>query len=53
MNSLDGVADDWPMDYFELEPYYDQNDRAHGVSGLRGDPAYPPKPEPALRHLCP
>ena len=44
LKSLDGVADDWPMDYFELEPYYDQNDRAHGVSGLQGDPAYPPKP---------
>ena len=45
LKSLDGVADDWPMDYFELEPYYDQNDRMHGVSGLRGDPVYPPKPE--------
>ena len=44
LRSLDGVADDWPMDYFELEPYYDQNDRAHGVSGLQGDTAYPPKP---------
>ena len=44
LKTLDGVADDWPMDYFELEPYYDQNDRAHGVSGLQGDTAYPPKP---------
>ena len=45
LKTLDGVADDWPMTYGELEPYYDLNDRMHGVSGLRGDPAYPPKPE--------
>ena len=45
LKTLDGVADDWPMTYQELEPYYDLNDRMHGVSGLSGDPAYPPKPE--------
>jgi choline dehydrogenase-like flavoprotein len=44
VKTLDGVADDWPLDYRELEPYYDLNDRMLGVSGLRGDPAYPPKP---------
>ena len=40
---------EWPTtghwSYPELEPYYDQNDRIIGVSGLRGDPAYPLKPE--------
>ncbi len=41
--SLDGVADDWPVDYRTLEPYYDENDRMMGTSGLAGDPAYPPK----------
>ncbi len=41
--SLDGVADDWPFDYFELEPWYDLNDEIMGVAGLNGDPAYPPK----------
>ena len=45
VRTLDGVADDWPLTYDELEPYFDLNDRAMGVSGLRGDPAYPPKPE--------
>ena len=45
VRSLDGVADDWPLTYDELEPYFDLNDRIMGVSGLRGDPAYPPKPE--------
>jgi choline dehydrogenase-like flavoprotein len=44
--SLDGVADDWPIDYRLLEPYYDVNARMMGVSGLAGDPAYPPKEVP-------
>ncbi len=39
--TLDGVADDWPIDYAALEPFYDENDRMMGVSGLAGDPAYP------------
>src|ERR1700710_942774 len=43
VRSLDGVADDWPIDYSTLEPYYAENDRMTGVSGLAGDPAYPPK----------
>lgn len=42
VHSLDGVADDWPIDYSQLEPYFEQNDRMMGVSGLSGDPAYPP-----------
>ena len=45
VKSLDGVADDWPLTYEELEPYMDLNDRMMGVSGLNGDPAYPAKPE--------
>jgi choline dehydrogenase-like flavoprotein len=44
--SLDGVGDDWPLDYATLEPYYDQNARMMGVAGLAGDPAYPPKEPP-------
>jgi choline dehydrogenase-like flavoprotein len=43
VKSLDGVADDWPIDYWELEPYYNRIDRFIGVSGLGGDPAYPPQ----------
>jgi YD repeat-containing protein len=43
VRSLDGVADDWPLTYQELEPYFDLNDREIGVAGLAGDPAYPPK----------
>jgi len=43
VRALDGVADDWPIDYATLEPYYAQNDRMMGIAGLAGDPAYPPK----------
>jgi len=45
VKTLEGVADDWPVTYEELEPYYDENDGMMGISGLRGDPAYPEKPE--------
>ena len=45
VKTLEGVAEDWPVTYEELEPYYDENDRMMGVSGLMGDPAYPEKPE--------
>ncbi len=40
VRSLDGVADDWPLDYAELLPYYERSDRDFGVSGMGGDPAY-------------
>jgi choline dehydrogenase-like flavoprotein len=46
VRALDGVADDWPVDYDVLEPFFAENDRMMGVSGLAGDPAYPPKQPP-------
>jgi choline dehydrogenase-like flavoprotein len=51
VKSLDGVADDWPVTYKDLELYYDMNDREIGVSGISGDPANPPRsprPTPPL-----
>lgn len=42
-NSLDQSAQDWPVNYAELEPFYDMNDRMMGVSGLAGDPGNPPR----------
>ena len=42
VRSLDGVADDWPLSYEELEPHYDRLARQVGVAGFAGDPAYPP-----------
>jgi choline dehydrogenase-like flavoprotein len=41
VQTLDGVAQDWPIRYEDLEPYYDANDREMGVAGLVGDPANP------------
>ena len=46
VKSLDGVADDWPISYADLDPYFAQNDQMMGVSGLAGDPMYPPKQPP-------
>jgi len=46
VKSLDGVGDDWPIDYATLEPWYDVNADMMGVAGLAGDPAYPPKQPP-------
>ena len=43
VKSLDGVADDWPVSYGDLEKYFSLNDRIMGVAGLNGDPAYPDK----------
>lgn len=41
--SLDGVAEDWPITYRDLEPFYDRVDEISGVAGLHGDPANPPR----------
>lgn len=53
--TLDGVGQDWPLSYADLEPWYDLNDQMMGVAGLAGDPGNPPRPErpcPPLP-LCP
>ncbi len=41
VRTLDGVADDWPLAYADLAPYYALNERMMGVAGLPGSPAYP------------
>ena len=51
VRTLDGVADDWPITYADLAPYYERMDRQIGTSGLDGDPAFPsrePYPLPPL-----
>ena len=42
VRSDDGVADDWPFGYEELQPYYERVGRTMGVSGVDGDPLSPP-----------
>jgi choline dehydrogenase-like flavoprotein len=51
VRTVDGVADDWPLTYAELQPYYEEIDRQFGVSGLGGNPAYPPGADPPLPPL--
>ena len=49
--TTDGVADDWPVTYSEMAPYYERTDRQFGVSGLGGDPAYPADTDPPFPPL--
>ena len=51
LRSSEGIADDWPLTYEELAPYYRRIEREFGVSGLNGDPAVPGTdyPMPPLR----
>src|SRR6056297_2717253 len=52
VRSLDGVADDWPFAYEDVQPYMEEIEAEVGVSGLAGSPAYParktPSPTPPL-----
>src|SRR5262245_27268254 len=48
VRTLDGVADDWPLTYEDLELYYERVEDDFGVSGLAGDPAFPPGKGPPL-----
>ncbi|MCU0879919.1 MAG: GMC family oxidoreductase, partial [Pirellulaceae bacterium] len=48
VRTLDGVADDWPLTYEDLEPYYERVEEDFGVAGLAGDPAFPPGKGPPL-----
>ncbi len=49
VRSEDGVADDWPLSYAELEPYYTSVEFELGVSGPDGadaNPFEPPRSRP-------
>src|SRR6266487_1171231 len=52
VKTLDGVADDWPIDYDALTPFFEENDRMMGLSALSGDPlsplTHPPMPPQPL-----
>jgi choline dehydrogenase-like flavoprotein len=49
--SLEGVGDDWPISYEELLPSYEAMDLEMNVSGIGGDPMYPPGAPPPLPPL--
>jgi choline dehydrogenase-like flavoprotein len=38
LRSLHGVADDWPISYHDLEPYYGAAERMLGVAGAADEP---------------
>jgi choline dehydrogenase-like flavoprotein len=49
VRSLDGVADDWPITYADLEPYYTKVEYELGVAGPDGaaaNPFDPPRSKP-------
>ncbi len=48
VRTLDGVGDDWPLTYEDLAPFYERVEADFGVSGLAGDPAFPPGKGPPL-----
>jgi choline dehydrogenase-like flavoprotein len=48
VRTMDGVADDWPLTYEDLEPYYVRVEKDWGVSGLAGDTAFPPGEGPPM-----
>lgn len=50
VRTLDGVGEDWPISYEDLEPFYEQVNKFIGVSGAGGDPAYPEHDYPLPPH---
>lgn len=41
LRTNEGLAEDWPISYSQLRPFYEMNEKETGVAGLVGDPAYP------------
>jgi len=55
IRTLDGVADDWPIKYEDLAPYYEEVEIALGVSGKAGAPGEAPRgpyPLPPFAFNC-
>ena len=46
VRSLHGIADDWPISYQALEPYYTRAEQALGVAGAPDDPWASPRSGP-------
>ncbi|HEY0828498.1 MAG TPA: GMC family oxidoreductase [Bacilli bacterium] len=56
MKTLDGVGEDWPIDYSDLEPYYSRIEQEIAVSGPRHFPwgnFHGPYPYPEREMLSP
>lgn len=48
VRTVDGMAEDWPITWDELLPWYERTDAEFGVSGLGGNPALPECADPPL-----
>jgi choline dehydrogenase-like flavoprotein len=46
LRSLYGIADNWPISYEDLEPYYGSAEKALGVAGVADDPWASPRSTP-------
>jgi choline dehydrogenase-like flavoprotein len=46
LRSLYGIADDWPISYQDLEPYYARAEETLGVAGAADDPWASPRSTP-------
>ena len=53
VRTMDGVADDWPISYDDLLPYYQEMDHEIGASAKPGNTAYPPDSRPAPTDALP
>jgi choline dehydrogenase-like flavoprotein len=51
VRTLDGVGDDWPIRYDDLQPHYERTDVEFDVAGLGGDPSLPPGADPPFPPL--
>ena len=47
LRTLHGLADDWPISYEEMKPYYERIDQEMQISGMAGDPELPARPAAA------
>ena len=41
LRTLHGIADDWPISYEEMKPYYERIDQEMHISGMAGRPQLP------------
>ena len=46
LRSLYGVGDDWPIEYEDLEPFYQESEERIGVAGEQGPPELDPRSKP-------
>jgi len=46
LRSLHGIAEDWPLSYQDLEPYYARAEQSLGVAGTPDDPWASPRSTP-------